>query len=312
MSRCSVTERISSHLRPGVHCYVLIDLLARPTDSEHSLLAHLQQVIGNDQMIALVRPDLDPRTTLCPVLACLSSVARTAFVPLLSLTAEVAHRDLSRRRRLICGWLLSAAPLDTVAAQILDLCQLPIGAGPRTFCPIYEPLRLELLATQLEQPDQGSWWPIEQWLFLDSAGHLTVIQGQAQAQHQLQTLANPSVLHNDVAQIENILIAWRILLGDCGDCGDRPPLQLPAGAATHISRCVTRARSLGLSTSADIEVLVLHWLCVHPELEGLQPIRAMLDQVIEQQRPLAPMLSRVSDASWRQWLALLAQSAGRP
>jgi len=48
MSRCSVTERISSHLRPGVHCYVLIDLLARPTDSEHSLLAHLQQVIGND------------------------------------------------------------------------------------------------------------------------------------------------------------------------------------------------------------------------------------------------------------------------
>lgn len=125
----------------------------------------------------------------------------------------------------------------------------------------------------------------------------------------MQTLANPSVLHNDVAQIENILIAWRILLGDRGD---RPALQLLAGAATHISRCITRARSLGLSTSADIEVLVFHWLCVHPELEGLQPIRAMPQQVIEQQRPLAPMLSRVSDASWRQWLALLAQSAGRP
>ncbi|MFJ4351254.1 hypothetical protein ACIPZ5_10145 [Pseudomonas sp. NPDC089428] len=307
MSSEALIKLINQHHRPGHYSYVLLDPLAVSEDSEHSLLASLKSALGDTAMTRVVRPDLPHAPGLYPVLACLSSPGSLADASLLALTAQAAELDMHRRKRQVCGWLLSEAPPPAVAAHLTALCRLPDVSGATTFHPVYEPLRLELLAALFERAEQGPWWPIERWVFLTSGGSLASLKGQPQARWGLP--AGALGVQQDIALIEAVLAIWKAstLFANTIKVPALPPF-----AAVRASNHINDARGLGLSAEQDIRALALHWLCLHPQLHTLQAVRDMISAAVHQHCPLSSQMARYSDSSWQRLLATLPNLEAYP
>ncbi|MEN5304465.1 hypothetical protein [Pseudomonas sp. TWI628] len=299
MSSDALIKLINQHHRPGQYSYVLLDPLAASAGSEHSLLASLQLVLGDKAMTRVVRPDLPRSPGLHPVLVCLGSPASSPDISLLELTAQAAERDRHRRKHPVCGWLLSEAPPTAVATHLTALCRLPDASGATTFHPVYEPLRLELLAALFERTDQGPWWPIERWVFLSSGGGLANLKGQPHARCGLP--AGAVRVQQNTALIEAVLAALRRLPAFPG-ARESPPF-----AALRASNHLDDARELGLTVEQDILVMALHLLRLHARLHTQKAVSDMIDMAIRQQRPLAEMFAQVSDSSWRHLVAAIPQ-----
>ncbi|MFJ4345554.1 hypothetical protein [Pseudomonas sp. NPDC089401] len=307
MNSEALFKLISEHRRPEQYCYVLLDPLAIPEKSEHSLLAYLKPVLGDRAMTPVPRADLPRAPHLHPVLACLSSPGSSPCPSILQLTAQAAEQDMRRRKRHVCGWLLSEAPLSAIAAHLAALCHLPDPSGATTFHPVYEPLRLELLAALFDRVEQGPWWPIERWVFLTSGGSLAGLKGQPHARRGLP--AGAISVQRDIALIEKIVAIWKtspLLPGTI-----QAPL-MPPFAAVRASNHINDARKLGLSAEEDIEALALHLLCLHPQLHTLKAVRDMINAAIEQQTPLIAQLARYCDSTWQRLIAPLPRSEAYP
>jgi hypothetical protein len=307
MNSDALIKLINQHHRLGQYCYVLLDPLAVPEDNERSLLSILKSALDSSSMTRVVRPDLPHAPRSHPMLVCLGTPTSLPSAALLALTARSAEQDMHRRKRLVCGWLLSEAPPSTIAAHLTALCRLPDDCGKMTLYPVYQPLRLELLAALLERADQGPWWPIERWVFMTSGGSLAGLKGQPNIRRGLP--AGAISVQQDAALIEAVLTIWRAssLFASTTKVPALPPF-----AAVRTSNFINQARELGLSAKQDIQALVLHLLCLHPRLHTLQTVRDMIDAAVQQQCPLASQLARYSDSTWQRLVATLPKSEGYP
>ncbi|WAB96793.1 hypothetical protein OSW16_19920 [Pseudomonas putida] len=307
MSTEALLQLIADYHTPQLHCHVLIDPLAIPENSDQSVLSHLNKALGEGAMSRVIRADLPHAPQLHPVLACLSSPGAKPSPPLLKMTAHAAQRDNQRRKRHVCGWLLSEAPAPVIAAHLAALCRLPGSASEPRFYPLYEPVRLELLAASFEHVERGPWWPIKHWLFVSSGAQLAGFSGEARPRSGLP--ASALRIQDDVALIEMLLAAWRALPSGPADPKPRP---LPPFAAVKASNHIDDARRLGLSATDDILIFALYHLYLHPRLHAAPYVRQIIDAAVQQQRPLAPLLARHDDAHWRQMIATLGPSEVRP
>ncbi|WP_238349318.1 hypothetical protein [Pseudomonas putida] len=300
MNSDAVIKLITEQLRPEMYCLVLVDPLAVREDSHLSILARVHETMGESAITRVYRADLPPEPALHPALICLSSPGMQPCPSLLKATAEAALHDVQRRKRHVCGWLLSKTPPARIAYHITALCRLPNETGATSFSPVYEPLRLELLVALLQQPEHGPWWPIEHWVFLTSGGRLASLNGHPNSRSDLPA-ATTRVL-GDVALIEALLAARRVLLSR-----PRSPelLPLPTLAAVRASNHIEDARRLGLSEQEDILVLALHQLCLHPDIHKLAAVQRLIDTCIRLRRPLSSLLSTLSAATWDRMIATL-------
>ncbi|PVZ38904.1 hypothetical protein [Pseudomonas sp. CC120222-01a] len=304
MNSKALVELINEHHRPGQYSYVLLDPLAVSEDSEHSALARLKSVLGDSAMTRVVRPDLPLAPGLHPVLVCLGSPGSLPDAALLALTAQAAEHDMHRRKRQVCGWLLSEAPPSAIASHLTALCRLPEASGATSIHPVYEPLRLELLAALYERAEQGPWWPIERWVFVTSGGSLASLKGQPRNRRGLP--AGAIGVQQDAALIEAVLAAWRTLPALPG------AREFPPFAAVRASNHIDDARGLGLKVEQDILVMAFHLLRLHPRLHTQKAVREMIEVAIRQQRPLAEMFAHFSDSSWQRLVAATPQPEAYP
>ncbi|MGJ7551515.1 hypothetical protein [Pseudomonas alloputida] len=304
MNSEALVELINEHHRPGLHSYVLLDPLAVPKDNEHSLFASLKSVLGDSAMTRVGRPDLPHSAEMHPVLVCLDSTGSLPDAALLELTAQAAEQDMHRRKRQVCSWLLSEAAPSAIASHLTALCHLPEASGSNSFHPVYEPLRLELLAALFERAEQGPWWPIERWVFLSSGGSLASLKGQPHTRRDLP--AGAIHVQRDTALIEAVLAAWRTLPALPG------AREFPPFAAVRASNHIDDARGLGLKVEQDILVMALHLLRLHPQLHTQKAVRDMIEVTIRQQRPLAEMFAHFSDSSWQRLVAATPQPEAYP
>lgn len=291
---------------PHLHCQVLIDPLASAGHGEHALLARLRDALGEGALTRVQRADLAEAPHLHPVLVCLARPGATPSRSLLELTARAAQNGLYQRRRYLCGWLFSEAPPATIAAHLAALCRVPDAQRAFSFYPVYEPVRLELLAATFKQAEQGPWWPIDNWLFLSSGGRLVNLRGQGGPRH---ALPGPALrIQADGVLVERVLAGWRVLRASTTDASQ---CQIPAFAAVRASNHIDDARGLGLSNAEDIVVLALHQLCIHPRLHTLSEVRSLIDGACSGQQALAPLLARYSEAHWRRLTESLSKSERR-
>ncbi|WP_025755082.1 MULTISPECIES: hypothetical protein [unclassified Pseudomonas] len=289
----SLISRIEGHHAAHLHCHVLVDPLAIAGQSDHALLAHLREALGEAALMRVDRADLAHVPHLHPVLACLASPGTLPSRELLALTARAAYRGLHHPRRYLSGWLFSEAASATVAAHLTAMCRIPDAKRAFSFYPVYEPVRLELLAATFKQVEHGPWWPINDWLFLSSGGRLAHLKGQSGQRHALPEPAQR--IQEDVALIERVLAVWRVLRAASEDARQ---CQIPPFAAVRVSNHIDDARALGLSAEEDITVFALHHLCIHPRLNTVAAMRNMVDAAVNDHRPLAPMLTRYSEEHW--------------
>ncbi|EKT4561272.1 hypothetical protein QEM42_002445 [Pseudomonas putida] len=293
MSSEALANIIEGHYAAHLHCHVLIDPLAIAGRSDHALLAQLREALGEAALTRVHRADLAHAPHLHPVLVCLASPGAMPSRTLLELTARTAQRGLHQRRRYLSGWLFSEAAPVTLAAHVSALCRIPNAERAFSFYPVYEPVRLELLAATFERVEQGPWWPVSNWLFLSSGGRLSSLKGQSGQRHPLPRPARR--IQDDVPLIEQVLAMWRVLRAGSQDASH---CQIPPFAAVRASNHIDDARRLGLSTQEDIVVFALHHLCIHPRLHTVAAVRRMVDAAVGDHRPLAPMLARYSEAQW--------------
>lgn len=298
---------IEKQYEPHLHCHVLIDPLAIPDNGDHALLAQLRSALGEGALTQVPRADLAHAPHLHPVLVCLAMPGTAPSRSLLEQTARAAQKGLYQRRRYLCGWLFSEAPSATIASHLAALCQVPDGKGAFSFYPVYEPVRLELLAATYQQVEHGPWWPIGKWLFLSSGGRLVNLKGQGKQRHPLPAPAQR--IQDDAALVERILGIWRALRAGAGEAY---PCPIPPFAGVRASNHIDDARALGLSETEDIVVFALHQLCIHPELHNVAAVHELITSVVRQQRPLAPALARYSDEQWRRLTESLLKSESRP
>ncbi|MFJ4068416.1 hypothetical protein ACIPW4_24385 [Pseudomonas sp. NPDC089996] len=304
MNSKALVELIIEQHRPEQYSYVLLDPLAVPEASEHSLFASLKSVVGDSAMTRVVRPDLPHSAGSHPVLVCLGSPGSVPDAALLALTAQAAEHDLHRRKRQVCGWLLSEAAPPAIAAHLTALCRFPEASGATSFHPVYEPLRLELLVALYERAEQGPWWPIERWVFVTSGGSLASLKGQRHNRRGLP--AGAISVQQDAALIEAVLAAWRTLPAFPG------AREIPPFAAVRASNHLDDARGLGLKVEQDILVMTLHLLRLHPRLHTQKAVRDMIDMAIRQPRPLAEMFAHFTDSSWQRLVAATPQPEAHP
>ncbi|CAI3800050.1 hypothetical protein DBADOPDK_02445 [Pseudomonas sp. MM223] len=302
----NLASRIEGHHAAHLHCHVLIDPLAVAGKSDHALLAHLREALGEAAFTRVHRADLAHAPHLHPVLACLASPGAVPSRELLGSTARAAYRGLHQHRRYLSGWLFSQATSATVAAHLTAMCRIPDAKRAFSFYPVYEPVRLELLAATFKQVEHGPWWPINNWLFLSSGGRLAHLKGQGGQRHALPEPAQR--IQEDVALIERVLAVWRVLRAGSQDASQ---CQMPPFAAVRVSNHIDDARGLGLSVEEDITVFALHHLCIHPRLNTVAAVRNMVNAAVNDHRPLAPMLAHYCEAHWRRLIDPLPKNERR-
>jgi hypothetical protein len=307
MNRERLARHIENQHAPHLYCHVLVDPLAATDNGDHAVLAQLRSTLSEGALSCVYRADLAHASHLHPVLACLASPGAIPSRALLELTAQAARRGLYQRRRYLCGWLFSEAPSAAIVSHLAALCQIPDANRGFRFYPVYEPVRLELLAAAFAQAEQGPWWPVGNWLFLSSGGRLSNLKGQSGQRHPLPAPALR--IQQDVALIEQVLCAWRALREGASALSLR---EIPPFAAVRASNFIDDARRLGLSTPHDIQVFALYHLCLHPRLHTAPAVRTMIDAAAKGERALMSMFAQYSDGQWQRTLDGLPKAEDRP
>ncbi|WDY56303.1 hypothetical protein [Pseudomonas sp. PSKL.D1] len=293
MNSDALIELVATHLSLELYCHVLVDPIAVPDNSEDSLITHLAP-LGESALIRVYRDDLPHAPQLHPLLATLASPGTSPSHSLLALSARAAQRDIHRHNRHVCGWILSKEPAPVIAKHLAALCRLPTNTSNTVFQPIYQPIRLELLAATFERVESGPWWPIKHWIFQTSGAKLAAVKGEPGARTALPAPALR--LQSDVALIQRFLSLWQAL---------RIAPSLPPFAAVRASNLIDDARKVGLSAPQDVLVLAVHYLCIHPRLHTLPAIRRHIEDAINQHITLAASFARYSEADWRHMVTKL-------
>lgn len=284
------------------YLYLLLDPLAQ-CPADHPLQpAALRSALGDGAVTHVPRPDLVHDSALCPVLVQLAGPGEAAPDALLESTAVHADSDAHYSKRLVCGWLTSSLALDAVASHVADMCAFVDGAQP-TFIPVFEPVRLELLAASDMASAQRRLGPIREWLLPASSGGnpmlLSAGRGVADA------AVKPIVLEvqREAPSVTALLSAWRDALQSdlpAAVWAWRGDSVLPPNAATEGFRHIRQARSLGLRSTDDIVVLALHRLMLHPRLHEHPMIAERIGRAARGDCLLSDLFAPITDAQWTE------------
>jgi hypothetical protein len=297
---------------PSASLYLLLDPLADCAEGDPLHLEALRHTLGNDALTRLRRPDLDHTPHACPVLVTLATAAIKPSEYLLSLSALRAKEDESRSRRYVCGWLSSTAIAATVSTNLIELGQLPLPAGTQFF-PVYEPLRLELLAATLKHGEMGSWWPIHHWLFPTSSGASSLLVGQPDTGIAFGLRA--TAVQQDAALVSSLLNTWRHarrLPLTYAPARWRGPTLLPPQAAAQAYKQILQARQMGLVDQKDIVTLALHTLMLHSRLHEHIDVRRLIEKTVRNEMSLTAQFKALNDQYWQRIVSDLTLAGAHP
>lgn len=287
--------------------YLLVDPLAQ-CDVHHPL--HVSALIEafDGAWARVPRTDLAHTPLACPLLVRLAGPGEQPSERWLHLSARYAQEDAAYRKRYIGGWLISAEAPEMVAKQLAIACLLPRRGGPPRFLPLYEPVRLELLAHTL-QGDIRSWlWPLRLWCHPSSSGGLNLLEGEpGEAGPNLLAAAD---VQAQVPLVNALLAAWRHSLQGEQRYGlwrwDGDEL-LPPAAAVLAYQQISQARSMGLTEETDILVLALHRLTLHPLLHQHPLVRDAVVRAVHRKASLAAIFQTYDDSVWKRVVDSLMQ-----
>lgn len=329
--------------------YLLLNPLA-DCAPEHALsLASLTKASGADALTTVARPDLAHSPEACPVLVQLAGCGNAPKLELLERVEQLARADAARRRRYVCGCLLSPLDGHALAVHVAARCIDFSADAPRGMSPWFEPLRLELLAASIHAETLGPlMWPIRTWLLPTSWGSLAMVSGFQRSKGNgvesgpgrigagigvgigttsatmtgpaAGTALQPSIplpalakqTQRDAPLIAQLLSAWRRSLQlplSYAPGRWQGPSLLPPQAAAQAFRWIRQARQAGLTDTRDITVLALHQAAIHPRLLDYEPLRLALASAAP--GGASTVLAAYGDHAWHRIAAHLDQ-AGLP
>jgi len=282
------------------YLYLLLDPLAQ-CPADHPLQpAALRRALGEGAVTHVPRQDLVHDSTSCPLLVQLAGPGEVPSDALLESSAVYADADAHYSKRLVCGWLTSSLALEAIASHVAEMC-IFVDGTQATFIPVFEPLRLELLAASDRASAQSRLGPIREWLLPPSSGAdpilLSAGSGSADATVKRVVLE----VQREAPLVTLLLSAWRDALQSdlpAAAWAWRGNSVLPPNAATEGFRHIRQARSLGLSSADDVVVLALYRLMLHPRLHEHPMIAERIGRAARGDRPLSDLFAPITDAQW--------------
>ncbi|WP_095083475.1 hypothetical protein [Pseudomonas sp. Irchel s3h17] len=288
--------------------YLLLDPLAGCASTDPLHIDALRHALGERAVTRLPRPDLAHSPQDCPALVTLASPGESPCTQRLRQLALRSQIDLVQPKRYVCSLLSSPEPAEIISAHILSLGHLPTEQG-QPFIPVYEPLRLELLAACVNHLKQGRWWPIRHWVFPTSSGTCSVLIGDPK--HCFPPDPEAASVQQDVILVSALLSSWRQSLQQpltFAPTRWTGPTSLPASAAVQAYAHICLARELGLHDHDDIRKLALHSLMLHPRVHEHARVRALIGQAVREQTQLGALLAPYTDRSWQRVVSDLTYS----
>lgn len=305
MSAQRLHRYIEEARSPADYLHLLIDPLAGCFDDHPLSALRLQEVLGEEALSIVPRADLVHAPHECPLVVTLARPDHPFNADLFAASHAYAAEAAPGGKRYICGWIVTAEDATSVAGHLANRCLVNHAGQARTW-PMFEPLRMELLAVSLKQ-DTGRWlWPIKEWVLPSSSGGVFRLRG---AHGDVPPGLNTEALgaQHDVSAVAAVLAAWQRLSSQPMSPGllQQAPRHwagpgLPEGAAAKALHHLRKARRLGLPPGEDRIVFALHSVTVHPHWDTHPQLHPHIVQALASKTPLADALARIEDWIWQR------------
>lgn len=268
--------------------YLLLDPLAGCATDDPLHLDRLRERLGTQALTPILRPDFAHAPLSCAHLIRLAGPGETPSQALLQCSAQRCWQDQPGFRRYVCGWLSSPNTADALGDHLIKLGQLA-DTLPGTFCPVYEPLRLHLLAGSYGCNDPAPWGPIRSWLYPASSGEPRVLNARPVEGVVINGRARSSLA--DAALVARVLRLWS------HRCS-----VLPCSADQDVLREFQLARQLKLENPLDLVTFALHQLTVHDQLHRHPRVRECIANASQGKYSLAVAFDSLNEADWNEVL----------
>lgn len=143
--KSTLTKLLSGIDNSKLYRYMLIDELASVNDLDYISVSSLQQLLGENRVTTLVRPNLSHDLESCPKLITLAQPDEDIDTNIIHFSAMQSLGEYQERNRFICGWFVSEYSPEIITQQFILLGEKLANFCQTPFIPIYEPFRLFLL-----------------------------------------------------------------------------------------------------------------------------------------------------------------------
>jgi hypothetical protein len=209
----------------------------------------------------------------------------------------------------VAAWVATDKPLPRFAAHVERCTQVfDMHAGRSRKLPLYQPHRMELLAAHAQPIGalaallQG----VHRWWFVDAAGelrsvHPTLPASDGPAQRPALRIGNvQGAMQARVAMARRVLVGLR-------EAG----IDVPQNPALTIDGFLSLAEQAGLRNAEDQVLFVLNSVSMSPEWHDHPAARAAIRTCLEEDAPLAGILTELDDATVEAISTHLTQEAPR-
>jgi hypothetical protein len=310
MNSTTVREFVDQQHHYDAWLYLILDPTAAVAWDDPIHIEALRETLGEDCLTRIPRPDLSHDPDACPVLVTLAEPGSSPLLDMLLMSGRRAQDEGPERWPYVCGWLSSRQGPEVVGNHLATLGVFQ-NAHREHYYPLYEPLRLELLATACQLEHSDFWWPVQRWLLPASHGGHWILNSDAPGDLELRS--DFAAAQEDVPLVRSVLATWRSALRrplTYAPARWNGPTVLPPRAAAQVLAHIRQARELGLHGKADIEMLALHRVMLHPRLHWHPTVQALIGQAAQGKASLANLFMPFQDRDWRRIVSDLNSRVG--
>lgn len=200
----------------------------------------------------------------------------------------------AKRGFAIAGWLLSDQPIEVVKRHLSRMMLVRQPGIGRRYVRLADRRVLEWLWPTLKRHQQAILMgPIAEWKIVDRCGQFITYQSPDTPPPHVPLELSPKQWH----RLEQCATA-QVLLREWSGFAENG---LPSDYLKQVERLLNRFASIGLTEEADILLLAVYALQLHPHLDKHPAVRRAIVCSQQQQIPLADELGKISDPDgWEQ------------
>lgn len=288
--------------------YLLLDPAGDCSSEQPLHISGLIAALGAEAVTRIARPGMEHTPEQWPALVQLAAPGQT-IPEYFALSNQFAATETLAKKPYVCGWLFSEHSADAIGTHITRQCQALQPTDSSVSAPWYEPVRLALLHSAMENVGQIL-GPIRAWMYPTVSGEVAAVEASSlSAELVIPALARD--VQRFAPQITKLLAAWRRLNASqqtyapwqfSGNAG------LPNHAPSHAFNLIYEAHRRGLRDRADIQCLCLHTVMLHPLLLQHPTIAEDVQQAVSGKQTLKSRFSTYDDAAWAQIAAKLPEA----
>ncbi|RKS84428.1 hypothetical protein DES39_2167 [Orbus hercynius] len=296
----STHQLLNALLKGQATCYryLLVDPLKSVRLDEPLALANINDVFPNDELNAILRPDLSYEPTLCPHLILLAKPGEDVESELLDFMLARIKKERSHYKHYICAWISSELDIQNLAQKIIELgLQLGRLMSPEkpSFLPFYEHIRLQLLKESLSAESllSGLFNFIHRYIYINYYGQLIEINAANNSPTDDFLLFSQIFLQNAL-QYQN---EPKATFGLVKMWQDNTPT-LPANALFLSAKKLLEAKNIGLTNLEDRLVYALYCLIYQVDLINIETISPYISAAILAPGSLKKGLEQLDKDIW--------------